>query len=130
MIGEEIFKVVEDMPRFPGCEDNADKEARRSCSDQKLLSFLHDHIRYPKTDLENGIEGAVVVRFIVEKDGSLTGTKIVKHVGAGCGAETLRLIQSMNDKGIHWIPGKQKGIPVRVEFFLPVQFKIAQLPTA
>lgn len=116
-----IFKIVEEMPRFPGCEEEGlTKKEAAECATGRLLEFLGQHIRYPALARENGIGGTVVVRFIVEKDGSISNVKVVRDIGGGCGAEALRVVQSMPD----WLPGKQQGRPVRVQFNLPVKFRL------
>ncbi|MFQ5448627.1 MAG: TonB family protein, partial [Saprospiraceae bacterium] len=117
--GDEIFKVVEEMPRFPGCEES-DVQDRKNCADAKMLEFIYTNIKYPKEARENGIEGMVVVRFIIEKDGSLSGRKIERAIGGGCDEEVLRVVGLMPN----WIPGKQRGRTVRVQFNLPVKFKL------
>lgn len=119
------FRVVEQMPRFPGCEDlagtNVDKHA---CATQKLLEFIYKNIRYPVVARDNGIEGTVVVTFVVEKDGKLTDAVILRDIGGGCGTEALRVVNLMNEKGLKWTPGKQIGRPVRVQFNLPVKYRL------
>lgn len=117
---EEIFKVVEDNPAFPGCEDIVDKAEKKKCSDEKMLQFIYSNIKYPAIARENGVEGMVVVRFVVEKDGSITNPTVVRDIGAGCGEEALRIVQIMPK----WEPGKQRGRPVRVQFNLPIRFKL------
>jgi len=62
----------------------------------------------------------VVVSFVVEKDGSVTDPKILRDLGGGCGKEALRIVQAMPK----WVPGKQRNQPVRVQFNLPVRFKL------
>jgi protein TonB len=116
----EIFKVVEEMPAFPGCEDKTDRAEKKKCSIEKMNTFIYDNLRYPKIAKENGVEGTVVVRFAVEKDGSLSNPEVVRDIGAQCGAEALRIVKSMPK----WNPGKQRGRPVRVQFNLPVKFKL------
>lgn len=123
---EEIFKVVEQMPRFPGCENEATEEARKSCAEQKLLDFIYKNIKYPAIARENGVEGVVVVTFVVEKDGSVTDARVVRDIGAQCGEEAMRVVQLMNKQNVKWVPGKQRGRPVRVQFNLPVRFKLEQ----
>jgi protein TonB len=117
---EEIFKVVEDMPRYPGCEDISDKDERKMCAQQKMLEFIYKNIKYPAIARENGIEGTVVVSFVVEKDGSITDARVVRDIGAQCGDEALRVVNDMPK----WVPGKQRGRAVRVQFNLPVKFKL------
>ena len=88
------------------------------------MKFIYQHIQYPAIARENGVFGTVVVQFIVEKDGTVKDAKVVRDIGGQCGAETLRVVHLMNAKGIKWTPGKQRGTPVRVQFNLPVKFKL------
>lgn len=122
---EEIFKIVEQRPRFPGCENEAgDNKAKEKCATQKMLQFLYKNIKYPAIAKENGIEGTAVISFVVEKDGSITDTKIVRDVNGGCGKEALRVVDMMNNMSEKWTPGKQRGRSVRVQYNLPVKFKL------
>jgi protein TonB len=122
---EEIFKVVEQMPRFPGCEDISGSEAeKKQCAQQKLLEYVYKNIKYPAIARENGIQGQVVIQFVVEKDGSVTDARILRDIGAGCGQEALRVVEAMNNLPQGWTPGKQRGKAVRVMFTLPVKFKL------
>ena len=121
----EIFKVVEEMPRFPGCEDlSASMEEKRMCSNKKMLEFIYENIRYPSLARDNGISGTVVVSFVVEPDGKVTDAQVVREIGGGCGAEAKRIVEMMNDMPERWVPGKQRGRAVRVLFNLPVKFKL------
>lgn len=108
-VGEVVadFQVVEYEPEFPGGMG-------------VLHAFLKENIRYPEAARKNRIEGKVYVTFIVEKDGSITHAKILHDIGGGCGQEAIRVVNSMP----RWKPGKQRGKPVRVQFNLPVQFKL------
>ncbi len=122
---EEIFKVVEQMPRFPGCENEAgDDKAKKACADKKMLQFIYKNIKYPAIARENGVEGTVVIQFVVEKDGSIKDARIVRDIGAQCGSEALRVVNMMNSMGGKWTPGKQRGKSVRVQFNLPVKFRL------
>jgi protein TonB len=121
---EEIFKVVEQMPRFPGCEDLGSEEEKKQCAQKKLLEYIYANIKSPPIARENGVEGMVVVKFVVDKDGSISDPQVVRDIGAGCGDEALRVVKSMNKENIKWIPGKQRGRPVRVQFNLPVKFQL------
>jgi protein TonB len=85
---EEIFKVVEQMPRFPGCEDaGGSNEEKYNCAQTKLLEYVYKNVKYPAIARENGIQGRVVVQFVVEKDGKITDAQVVRDIGAGCGEE-------------------------------------------
>ncbi len=120
---EEIFQVVEEMPRFPGCEDKPEAE-RKACADKAMLQFIYKNIKYPPIARENGVEGTVVVTFVVEKDGSISGAKVLRDIGAQCGQEGLRVVKMMNSMGKKWAPGKQRGRPVKVQFNLPIKFRL------
>jgi protein TonB len=102
-----VFTLVEKSPQFPG-------------GTEALSKFQTENLKYPVLAKENGIEGRVVVIFIVEKDGSLTDFKIVKDIGGGCGEEAMRLIQAMPK----WVPGQHQGRVVRVAYTLPVSFRL------
>jgi periplasmic protein TonB len=121
---EEIFQVVEDMPRFPGCEDEPTKEKRIECANNKLLQFIYKNIKYPPIAKENGIEGTTVIQFVVDQSGKITEPTIVKDIGGQCGQEALRVVKLMNEMGEKWIPGKQRGRPVKVRYTLPVKFRL------
>lgn len=103
----EVMFLVEKMPQFPGGE-------------ALMLQFLTEKLQYPRLAKEYGIEGRVVISFLVEKDGSLTDIKIVKGIGGGCDEEALRLVRAMPP----WKPGEHRGRTVRVSYTLPVTFKM------
>ncbi len=123
---EAIFKVVEEMPRFPGCEDVVDmsQDQHRNCADRRMLEFIYDNLRYPASAREANIEGTVVISFIVEKDGKIKEPEIMRDIGGGCGDEVIRVVSLMPE----WIHGKLKGEPVRVQLNLPVRFKLNENP--
>ena len=117
----EIFTFVEQMPRFIGCEAmEADEATKTACATQKLMGFVYNNIKYPAMARDNGIQGIVVVRFTVWKDGSLRDMKIVKDPGGGLGREAIRVVKKMPK----WLPGKQRGRSVPVKFTLPIRFKL------
>lgn len=120
-----VYKIVENMPRFPGCEYLSDDlKARNDCASQKMVEFIYRNIRYPEEARLQNIQGTVVVSFIIEPDGTVSNVLAVKDIGGGCGAEALRLINAMNDAGVRWIPGNKAGVPVRVQMNLPVKFRL------
>lgn len=102
-----VFDVVEQMPSYPGGQS-------------ALFEYLNKSIKYPVVAEENGIQGRVIVSFIVERDGSITDVKVVKSVDSSLDKEAKRVVQSMP----RWIPGKQNGSAVRVKYALPVTFRL------
>lgn len=122
---EETFQAVEQMPRFPGCEDKGlSYNETKTCAQQKLLEFIFKEITYPKKAKKNNISGMVVVKFVIDVDGSVDDVEIVRDIGKGCGAEAARVVKLMNKRGIKWIPGKHEGENVRVQYNLPVKFAL------
>ena len=102
-----VFDVVEVMPQFPGGQI-------------AMLQYLMKNIKYPEQAMKEGIQGRVAVRFIVEKDGSISDVKPVLSVHPLLNKEAVRVVESMPK----WTPGKHNGKPVRVRFNLPVMFKL------
>ena len=104
---EKVFDVVEQMPSFPG-------------GPQALMQWLSENVRYPVVAQENGVQGRVVVSFVVERDGSITDVKVVRSVDPSLDKEAARVVKSMP----RWIPGKQNGQAVRVKYNVPVAFRL------
>jgi protein TonB len=116
-----LLIVAEEMPRFPGCEINdLPLKEKQKCAEIKLLKYLQQNIEYPQIALSKGIQGIVYLQFVVEKNGKISNVKIMRDLGSECGQEARRVVQSMPS----WIPGKQGGNPMRVQFNLPVKFKL------
>jgi TonB family protein len=120
-----IFKVVQDMPRYgkAECEEMATKNEKQECAKEAMLSFIYGNLQYPPLAKENSVEGTVVVTFVVELDGSLSGVRVLRDIGAGCGQEAIRLVELMSAKG-QWIPGKQLERSARVQYNLPIKFRL------
>jgi len=123
--GEPVYKIADENPRFPGCGTAKEYNAKlKNCGDEKMLQFIYENIKYPNTARAQGIEGTVVVRFIVKKDGSLSDEKILRNIGGGTGEEALRVVNLMKEKNIRWIPGIIDGQPVNFNFNLPIKFRL------
>lgn len=90
------------------------------CWPSALFEYLSNNVQYPVVAEENGVQGRVIVTFIVEKDGSISNAKVVKAVDPSLDKEAIRLVESMPN----WIPGKQNGEPVRVKYTVPVTFRL------
>ena len=114
----EDFAVIEDLPLFPGCE-RVKKKNRRACFQRMINAHVKNHYRYPTAAFRNGIQGTVYVNFIIEKDGSISN---IRTDGADRRLlkEATRIVLLLPTM----IPGKQKGIPVRVPFSFPIIFSI------
>ena len=84
------------------------------------MKYLSKNIRYPEQAKKENIQGRVYVTFVVEKDGSITNAKVLRSIGGGCDEEALRVVNAMPK----WEPGKLQGTPVRVQFNLPIVFKL------
>lgn len=121
---DEVFKVVEQMPRFPGCENEDNDPIRYECSKTKLVKYIYGNIKYPDEARKGGIEGTVVAQFVVDEKGSILDAKVIRDIGYGCGEEVLKIVNSMNDMEEKWTPGQQRGEKVKVMFTLPVKFKL------
>lgn len=119
-----VFQVVDEMPRFPGCEDMADVEAKNNCAQKKLLEYVYENIEYPKDAAKKGIEGRVVVQFIVQPTGTVSTVQVVRGIFPSIDTEVIRVIESFNQMDEKWIAGKQEGKAVPVQFTLPVSFKL------
>jgi protein TonB len=103
----DFFVVVEDMPEFPGGEAD-------------MYKWLGKNIKYPQVAKENGIEGKVFVRFIVNEKGKVQDAQVLRGIGGGCDEEALRVVKDMPA----WKPGKQRGKPVRVQFTIPIHYQL------
>ena len=107
VVEQEIFKIVEEMPSFPGGE-------------AKLMEYVGKNIKYPQIARETGIQGRVFVNFVVEPDGSVSNVTVLRGIGGGCDEEAMRVVKNMPK----WKPGKQRGKAVRVQYMLPVNFRL------
>ena len=104
-----VYDLVDEMPSFPG-------------GLEELYKWIGSNVQYPAVAWENGIEGRVILKFIVEKDGSLRDSTVIHSVHPMLDREALRLVGQMPK----WNPGKRAGVPVRVRYCLPIKFKIGE----
>ncbi len=103
----QVFMVVEKMPEYPG-------------GLKALMHYLANHIQYPAEAKKARVQGRVFINFIVEKDGSISHVKVMRGIGHGCDKEAVKAVENMP----RWIPGYQRGKPVRVSFNVPVKFSL------
>lgn len=102
-----VFDVVEEQPRYPG-------------GTNALMTYLRDNIKYPAEAAKAGIQGMVIVQFVVGKDGAVRDIKPVKSVSPELDAEAVRVVAAMPK----WVPGYQRGEAVNVRYTLPVNFRM------
>jgi len=105
--GGEVFTIVEEMPSFPGGQE-------------ELFKYLAGHVRYPAQAIEAGIQGVVYVTFVVGKDGAIGEAKVLRGIGGGCDEEALRVVKAMPP----WEPGRQRGKAVLVRYNIPIRFTL------
>ena len=104
---DKVYEVCEQMPTYEG-------------GGAVLLKYLTDSVKYPELAKKHGVQGRVVIGFIVEKDGSLTNVKVLRAVDRALDAEALRVVKGMPK----WIPGRQNEQRVRVKYNVPVSFRL------
>jgi len=104
---EQVYHIVEEMPEFPGGQDS-------------LYSFIGKNVRYPEKLMKEKLQGVVYIQFIVEKDGSIGETKILRSPHELFSEESKRVVMLMPK----WKNGKQGGKAVRVMFNLPIRFRL------
>ena len=104
---ELVWQKVDNMPSFPGGE-------------QEMMKYLSKNIYYPDVAYTNGLEGRVVISFIVEKDGTVTHAEVIKELGFNCGTVCMMAIRNMPK----WSIPTNKGFPVPVKLYLPIDFSL------
>ncbi|MCX6252768.1 MAG: TonB family protein [Bacteroidetes bacterium] len=108
-----IYTMIDVYPRFPG-------------GDEARLYFLRNNIRYPESAMKNGVQGIIIIVFIIEQDGLISHVEVKKGIGGGCDEEASRVARAMP----RWEPGKRSGRPVRVMVQMPIVFKLPTIHLA
>lgn len=106
-VEDKVFDIVEEMPSFPGGQG-------------AMNSYIGNNLQYPERAQKNGIQGRVIIKFVVEKDGSISNVEVNRSVDPDLDNEAMRVIKSMPK----WNPGKQNGTEVRVYYNLPMTFRL------
>ena len=106
-IKENVFTWVEEMPKY-------------KTDESEIYKYFADNIKYPEIAKKAGVEGRVILTFIVSKDGSVSNISVLKGIGAGCDEEAVRVLGLMGK----WFPGRQNGNPVKVAISIPIMFKL------
>ena len=102
----ELFVITNELPEFPG-------------GDKALYEYINKNLKYPKEAIEADIEGLVVVRFNVDKEGEINNIEVVKSLGSGCDEEVIRVVREMPK----WTPGKIQDQYIDSKQFLPISFR-------
>ena len=102
-----VYDVIEKMPEYPGGE-------------QALIEFLSNNIKYPVTAQDKGIQGRVIIGFIIDKEGKVKQATVLRGVDAELDKEALRVVNLLEN----WVPGEQKGEKVSVRYTLPISFRL------
>ncbi len=102
-----VYDFVEKPPQYPGGQ-------------KELLNYLYKNLTYPEIARENGIEGTVVLKLIIEPDGSISEVEVLRKIGGGCEEEAIRVVKQMPK----WEPGMQNERKVRVSVALPIKFEL------
>lgn len=120
---DEVFVVVEFLPMFPSCK-GVTKNNQKECFDNALQTEIFKHLKYPKKDLENNIEGTVFVQFIVDEKGFFTSIKIAENKRA---TDDMRIaVENAVKKLPKIIPARQGDNNVKVTYTIPIAFKISK----
>ena len=119
-----IYENVDEMPRFPGCEHIGELEERNICAQNKMFEYITNNLKYPEEAKKNSVEGTCIVSFVIDRSGYINDLIIKRDIGYGCGDEVIRLISSMNNNGLLWIPAQKDNKAVVASMILPVKFAL------
>ncbi len=117
---QKVLTEVEQLPLFGDCDPTLEGKELQRCSDRNMLMHIYKNIKYPSSARDAGIQGTVVVKFIIDEQGQVRDPFIVRAIGGGCDDEVLKIINEMPA----WKPAIDENKPVEFEFTLPVRFKI------
>ncbi len=116
---KEIFTILTDPPRFAACEDQGlEKQALIECAETRLITYAHRQRRYPQEAASEGIEGKVIIKVVVNEDGSLSDPTLSGVTHYGLGEAALKVLDGMPK----WVPGKHNGKVVKAYGKIPVSF--------
>jgi protein TonB len=107
VVEEKVYTVIEQMPQFPGGE-------------AELLNYINKNIKYPVIAQENGVQGKVILRFVVSKSGTVDKVEVIRSLDPACDKEAVRVVKTLP----RFIPGKQNGVNVSVWYTLPVTYRL------
>ncbi|MFA6580709.1 MAG: TonB family protein [Paludibacter sp.] len=109
VVEDKPYTIIEQMPQYPGGEE-------------ALLEFIGNNLKYPIIAQENGIQGRVVIRFVVSRTGTISNIEVLRSLDPACDREAVRVVKLLKQ----WIPGKQNGVNVPVYYTLPITYRLKQ----
>ena len=114
------FAVVENKPVYPGCENEANEEARFKCFNSSIMKTVQKNFTYPEMARQMGLSDKVWVSFVIEKNGKISNVKVARGQYDDLNDEAMRLIKLLPKM----TPAKQRGKPVRMSYTVPINFKL------
>lgn len=121
---EKIYTEVEQMPRFPQCEkEGLTGDELNNCAQRKMLEYMYSKLKYPPAARKKSVQGTVITRFTINRNGKMKNLEILRDPGTGLGESVMDVMETMQ-RQITWIPGMKDGKTVNVSYTLPVQFKL------
>lgn len=117
-----LFTIVEKMPSWKGCELIENESQKSSCTYEKIMDYLTGEMKYPESAKEQGVQGKVYVNFVIDETGKVTNPAILRGVSPELDAEAIRVVSMMPS----WNPGMNKGLPVPVQYLLPIYFTLKE----
>lgn len=120
---DQVFITPDQMPLFPGCDQSLPYDQLKECSTKELLRYIYTNLVYPEKSRKDGIEGMVVVKFVVSKSGYIFNKEFVRTPDVHLQQSVNAMLTKMNEEHT-WIPGVQNGKKVNVQYTLPVKFKL------
>lgn len=120
---DKVYSLVEEAPRFfsKSCETQGNALDKQHCSKFAFKDYVKTNMKYPKEARTKGIKGIVLLEVVIEKDGTVVLSRVLRDIGGGCAAEAARLVKAMPK----WIPGRKGGKTVRVKTPLTVKFDMS-----
>ena len=115
------FTITEHMPHFASCADKTTEEDRKMCTQEVMLQYIYKNLKYPNLARETGVEGTVILTFIIDKNGKLINIEAIRDIGAGCGTAAIKALRSLPT----WIPGKHNQKNVNVKYTIPIKFRLS-----
>ncbi len=117
----DILTNADQMPYFAGCSElKKDSDKKRNCSNNNLISYIVNTLQYPQEARDNGIEGKVIVSFVVNEKGLVEQQQVIRDIGSGCAKAALAVFDEMP----RWIPAQHAGEKVKVKMTLPITFSL------